>query len=362
MANFDDMPAEIRNMVYDLLLHRRPLAAAPQTANELALFTVNKELHYEASSFFYRHNHINVDTAAPFMETATVLPLVADHYVKSIRCLTLYSYGDAATSQATQQTAKIIAALVSAATNLEELTLDLTSPLSPFLNIRVNDSVIDAAHPITVVLRELMDSRPNLFVRINVRDVWFASGIAQTLHKTYGDRIAFQTDNVPAPDPTLLERQCIGQYLSNHLIYLEEACRNIPGSNDDQSCSPSSGFLLTLSPISSPFSELDTFSAASFGTTSFFHDAEAKADSDAKVAFDEDDILDLTECHWSDNVTAEGDEEEDLADMGVDLDMDMETISDSELVHIMSNVRDIEAHVANERDVDYLANFAPHLL
>lgn len=64
MANFLDLPSELRNQVYELcLLHKEPIDPwkdyNPQQELTPGLLRANKTIHHEASSFFYAKNCFN---------------------------------------------------------------------------------------------------------------------------------------------------------------------------------------------------------------------------------------------------------------------------------------------------------------
>lgn len=79
MANFLDLPSELRNQVYELcLLHEEPIDPwddyGPQRELTLGLLLANKTVHREATSFFYAQNCFDFTLTTPedvasFLET-----------------------------------------------------------------------------------------------------------------------------------------------------------------------------------------------------------------------------------------------------------------------------------------------------
>ncbi|KFY03096.1 hypothetical protein O988_01709 [Pseudogymnoascus sp. VKM F-3808] len=70
MANFFDLPGELRNRIYELcLLHKAPLAlwTGFNQRHELSpgLLRANKALHHEATSLFYAQNRFDFTIATP---------------------------------------------------------------------------------------------------------------------------------------------------------------------------------------------------------------------------------------------------------------------------------------------------------
>lgn len=367
MARFTDLPPEIRNAMYeDLFTVESKLQRRNQ--NELAMFTVSKQLHKESSSYFYQHNAIDIDVPWATTGTATILPPIANKYLRFLKRLAVHALAGQATLQRTQKAATAIGALSCIGANFDELNVLIKSPLSQILNSRVDDSTLDGAHPITMSIRKVLERNVAKTVRIHLHNTWFAPCIAQTLTADFGCRLEFYTNEVYTQDALLLERPLTGRYLSTHLIDLGlNRDNDMDMRRDENLASPMSTPSTLKSSLCSPFAELDTFSVSSFELGS---DDCAKEDHHVSLAnstdrseapfFTEDDIEE-----WSAFTQEEqGSEEEDVfADLkDLDGDDEMEDVQQDELDAFMGNMEEVAHHVANDDDVTYMTNFAPDLL
>ncbi|KAH3914161.1 hypothetical protein HBH56_099610 [Parastagonospora nodorum] len=366
MASFTNLPPEIRNACYDELLsgennsqHRIP--------HELAMFSVSKLVHEESSSYFYQHNVIAVDIPSATTDIASILPPIADKYLRYLKRLHLHALTGPPTLQQTHQAATAIAALACVGARFDELNLFIGSRLSHVLNSRVDDSIMGGSHPITTAIRNVLLSNVAKVYRIALESAWFAPGVAQTLQAEFGACLEFYSGGTPAHDFALLERQTSGRYSSAHLSSLGLTDEETSDMQlDANSISPASTPSSLPSSLCSAFADLDTFSVSSFELGS---DGKEDEDCDESFAndidtsqqpfFTEDDIEE-----WSAFAQEEQENGEDVLDdlEGLDGDDEMEDVSQEESRAFMRNLKEVAHHIANDEDVTYMTNFAPDLL
>lgn len=357
------MPAEVRNSIYDLLHHDRLAQPRSLIKNGIALLTVSKQLHYESASHFYQNTIIEVEAATPSTDTATRLPPIADRYLRFLRRLSVYTTTGGAKSLDTQKAARTIASLTTIGADLDQLHIQIRSPLSRLLNSRVDDAVLDTSHPITVALTQLLDSKAAKIIFVEMQNAWFAPGIAQRLASRYASRLRFSNANNTAINPRAVERFLTGSYASNHLNVLGLDDQDIADARSLKTPSPSNSLRSLSSSVSSAFADLDAFSVSSYQPSSndYDHMADVESMDDSKV--DEGSFFsgaDIEE--WE--ASTEGGEQEDFGDLeDMDLeDEEMEDVPQEDFDAIMGYMDDCAHHVANEADVWYLTNFAPDLL
>jgi hypothetical protein len=363
MANFNDLPAEIRNALYGQLMTEESIAQH-RTQNAFAMFTVCKQLHEESSSYFYQHNAIAIDTPSTATSAATILPPVADKYLRFLNRLTLHGLTGQSSMSRTREVATAIASLSCIGAQFSELNILITSSLSQLLNSRVDDSILDDKHPITEAIRTVLQARVAKKFRLQLQNTWFAPGVAHGLQATFGSQIEFYERETRCHDISVLERPLVGRYSSVHLTDLglgDETIADVSHSNN-YSSTPSS----LRSSLCSAFSNLDTFSVSSWELGSEEAGAQAcgdsfKAGNDASEHpfFTDDDIEE-----WSASTTAEGEDNDgilgDLEDL--DEDEEMEDVSQEVVQAFMHNMEEVAHHEASEDDVEYMVNFAPELL
>ncbi|KAF1941711.1 hypothetical protein EJ02DRAFT_193705 [Clathrospora elynae] len=367
MPNFSDMPAELRNAVYSELLQDTQSCKHPRrTDNELALFTVSKQLHDESTSYFYQHNGMDIDAPTHATRTATILPPIADKYLQFLRRLTIYATTAQAKLPVAQRVASTIATLATIGANFEELHILIQSPLSKLINSRVDDSIMDAKHPITVALWNLLESGVAKITRIELKNAWFATGVAQALHAKYDSRLQFLLNaKTPTTDFVVLERHLTGHFASSHLTSLGLDDNDIADAHCSDAGSMRSTPSSLPSSLCSAFADIDTFSVDSFrlssDDTSEIGESNDKSDASEQPFFTEDDIEE-----WQ-NSTQESEEAdsggyEDLEDIDVDEDVEIEDVPQDFIDALMSGMEKTAHHVAAEADMTYITNFAPDLL
>jgi len=364
MAGFTDLPSEVRNILYDNLL-RGENHTRHRDSNELALFAVSKQLHQESSSYFYQKNIIAINAPSAATGTATILPPVADKYLRYLKRLTIHATTGHPGLPGTSKVATTIAALSTIGARFDELNFIISSPLSHLLNSRVDDSVLDTLHPITSAIQAVLVSGVATLLCIQMENVWLAPNVARILQSAPSSRVEFVDVNGSLVyDLSTLERHLIGRYSSTHLSHLGLDPESVAGNSQISESSPLSSPLSFASSLSSAFSDLDTFSVTSFELSS---DEEGKRDDshkdDADFAeqpfFTEDDIEE-----WSASTQESAEDEEQLLGEMDDMDEDeeMEDVQDGETQAIMHNMQEAAHHVANGDDVTYMTNFAPDLL
>jgi len=365
MASFTNLPPELRNACYDELLSGENNSQR-RIPHDLAMFSVSKLLHEESSSYFYQHNVIAVDIPSATTDIASILPPIADKYLRYLKRLDLHALTSPPTSQRTHQAATAIAALACVGAQFDELNLFICSPLSHVLNSRVDDSIMGCSHPITAAIRNVLLNNVTKVFRIALESAWFAPGIAQTLQAEFGPSLEFYSSGIPTHDFALLERQISGRYFSAHLSTLGLTHEETSDMQCDAfSTSPASTPSSLPSSLCSAFADLDTFSVSSFELgsddkedgcdESFANDI----DTSEQPFFTEDDIEE-----WSASTQEEQGNEEDMMDdlEALDADDEMEDVSQEESRAFMRNLKEVAHHIANDEDVTYMTNFAPDLL
>lgn len=366
MASFTNLPSELRNACYDELLSCENNSQR-RIPHELAMFSVSKLLHEESSSYFYQHNVIAVDIPSATTDIASILPPIADKYLRYLKRLDIYALTGPPTSQRTHQAATAIAALACVGARFDKLNLFIGSSLSHVLNSRVDDSIMGGSHPITIAIRNVLLSNVAKVFRIAFESAWFAPGVAQTLQAEFGPCLEFHSGGIPTHDFALLERQLSGRYSSAHLSTLGLTHEETSDMQCDAfSTSPASTPSSLPSSLCSAFADLDTFSVSSFELgsddkeeedhdESFAHDI----DTSEQPFFTEDDIEE-----WSASTQEEQGNEEDMMDdlEALDADDEMEDVSQEESRAFMRNLKEVAHHIATDEDVTYMTNFAPDLL
>lgn len=361
MADLGKLPAEVRNAIYGQLFCGGGSEARESSRSELTMFTVSKQLHGESSSYFYGNNEMIINIPSLPTATATKLPPIADRYLPFLKRLTLHVPAGPAQDLETPYIATAIEMVSGIGAELTELKLVLTSYISRHLNSRVDDSVLDAAHPVTNAIHRLLQTNVATIVRITLNNAWFAPDVAQVLKIEFGSKVEFYQDDVLVQNPTAIERAILGRFASQHLTNLgldEESVSDLSrkrGSTPDNlalSSSPSS--------LCSVLCDLDMFSVSSFGsgadiTKPSGYDDSFEAPSLHEPFFSEDDIE-----GWSSGTQDESTVEED--DFEMDLDDELEDVPKDEVDAFMRNMGAVAEQNATDIDIDFLTNFAPELL
>jgi len=370
MPEFFSMPAELRNAVYGQLLEGGD--PRHQVHKNFGLFTVSKEIHDESTSYFYQHNAMAIDVSSPATHTATILPPIADKHVRYLRWLSVYATTAEAHSSRQQKVANTIASLAAIGAKFEHLHICIQSSLSKLVNSRVDDSVFRIDHPITVALRQLLESGVAKIVSLEMCNTWFTPDVAQKLQAQYGTRLQFFSSSEQMVDPRTLERALTGSYVSTHLTGLgldDEAiadahCPHVP-SNSSTLSTPSS----LVGCVASAFADLDTFSATAFGLgqdkLADGHDSDETSEGEEEAFFSMEDVEE-----WEASTQEQGpDKFDDCQDIDLndnneddDEDEEMAEISEEEIDAIMGNMEETAHYTANDADMSYMINFAPALL
>ncbi|KAF2825109.1 hypothetical protein CC86DRAFT_467651 [Ophiobolus disseminans] len=362
MAGFDYLPAEIRNCIYDQLL-RSDTQPRHRSSNELAMFTVSKQLHHESSSLFYQHSNITVDAPLTGTDTATILPPVADKYLRFLKRLTIHASVSHPETPTTHKAATTIKALAAAGARFDEFNLSISSPLSHLLNSRVDDSIMGDEHPITTAIKILLQSGATKVLRIQFENAWFLTGVAVALQTSFGSQLEFYVNGTLTQDLSELERPLTGRYTSTHLTALGLTLENVRDDNRGDWSSPLSTPVSLPSSLCSAFLDLDTFSVSSFELSSDEEEASTLPDF-AKSDTDMDEQPFFTDDEeWSAQEIEERLADKDLGESDdVDEDEGMEDVQQDDTQAIMQNMNEVAHHVANGDDVTYMTNFAPDLL
>jgi hypothetical protein len=367
MACFENMPAELRNYIYDqLLLDDKPRIFPGRSRGlETALFAVSKQFHHEATSYFYQHNEITIGTPSQKTSAATILPPVADRYLRFLRRLRICALITEANSISQLELADTISSLAKIGASFEDIHITIQSTLSRLVNPMVDDSVLGIDHPITLALCVLLDSSVAKVVRLYLRNAWFAPCVAQDLEALYGDRILFVNSEGSPRGPHFVQRLRTGFYLSSHTTVMDLDKENIADVHSPENVSIPSTPSSIPSSVASAFADLDMFSVNEFqvGSDDAKNDESKDGSANEESSFSG---IDIEEWEASTEIT----EEEDLLeyeDMEIDDGDDeeeegLDDIPQEDIDAIMSNMEETAHHIANEEDITYMCNFAPELL
>ena len=141
MKMFNDLPAEVRNTIYGQLLDR---CHPRQTPAVSALFGASKQIGQESASYFHQHNAFAITAASPPNDSATILPPIADKWVRYLRRLAVYATISGANSERERNIASTIASLAMTGAKFEDLYIRIDSSLSKLANSCVDDSILYA--------------------------------------------------------------------------------------------------------------------------------------------------------------------------------------------------------------------------
>jgi len=165
MANFLDLPSELRNQVYGLcLLHQEPIDPQkpifpwighnPRLKLTPGLFRTNKKVHLEASSFFYAQNCFNFNKATA-EEVALFLGTIGRRNAGYIQHIYLnFPYlRDLEPGNVTLEdhSFKILAKIQSSCTKLSTLTTSLYSTNDMMLKLEALDYPKIVSEALTLV-------------------------------------------------------------------------------------------------------------------------------------------------------------------------------------------------------------------
>ncbi|USP79490.1 hypothetical protein yc1106_06764 [Curvularia clavata] len=372
MAQWSDIPAELRNSIYNALLSRSQIPSEQFNSSEaLSLFSVSKQLHNEASSYFYQHNEICIDTPSPITESATILPPVADRYVRFLRRLRVRATIGCTDAIIHSRIASTIWSLASTEAKLDNVHISIQSSLSRLISSRVDDSVLDHNNPITIALRNLLGRRVAKTVRVHLRGVWFTPFVIFGLESQYRDCLLFVDENGSPLDTSFVQRDPTGVYAATHIIGLglaKEVTADLPSS--DYMSAPAVPSSIATS-VGSAFADLDTFSVSDFERQS----DDARSDDPKEEPMPGDSFFSGADIEEWEAMTQDFDQHqsdpsgpEDM-DMGCNFDdamdeedVELEDVTQEDFEAILGNMDDVAHHMANEADITYMTNFAPELL
>ncbi|XP_014554934.1 hypothetical protein COCVIDRAFT_103761 [Bipolaris victoriae FI3] len=358
MAEFSDMPAEIRNMVYESLFSPSQsqdiVEQLCSNRNAFSLFTVSKQIHDETTSYFYQNNNINIHTPSQPTETATILPPIADRYLRFLGRVRVLATIGAAESSTHAKVANTIASLATIGAKFEHVNIFINSSLSRLVNKMVDDSILDDDHPITVALQKLLDSGVAKVVRVSLPGAWLTPSVAQHLKSQYGDRLLFINPDGSPCDVACVEKSKTGVHITRHMATLgldmEHAYSDDDGDDEDDQSTPSS----ITSSFGSALADLDTFSVTSYeASPEDTKNDDSTGDSASGDSFFSEAELEEWENSDEDDVQEASSQPEDVEiDVEEELDEELDGMSDDGFDTVMGNMDDIS----------YLVNFAPELL
>ncbi|EUC45983.1 hypothetical protein COCMIDRAFT_36387 [Bipolaris oryzae ATCC 44560] len=362
MAEFHDMPAEIRNMIYESIFSPSQSQDIVEdlcsNSNAFSLFTVSKQMHDETTSYFYQNNNINIYTPSQTTETATIFPPIADRYLRYLGRVRVLATIAAAESSTHAKVADTIASLATIGAKFEYVNIIINSSLSRLVNKMVDDSILDADHPITVALHKLLDSKVAKVVRLSLPGAWLTPSVAQHLKSQYGDRILFVDRDGSPCDAASVEKPKTGVHITGHMATLGLDMED--AYSDDESESDQSTPSSIPSSFGSVLADLDAFSVASYeaGPEDAKND-DSTDDSAGDDSFFTEDELEEWAASGENDVQEEPSQPEDTeVDVEEELDEELDNMPDDGFDTIMGNMGDM----ANEADITYLVNFAPELL
>lgn len=372
-------------MIYSELLHENE--AHSRIHNAPGLFGVSKQLHNEASSYWYQHNVIAIDSLSESSEGATILPPIPDQYLPYIRRFTLHLWTGQADMSTVERAAKLVASLSNIGAQFDEVTFIISTHLSNLLISRVDDPVLSTDHPIARSLHQVLSANVAKKVWVQLNGAKFATGVTRGLIQQFGSTLSFVDSKGQKVEPSLLEKPLIGRYLSSHLTALDigeelASCSFPLGQSTGSTSSLPASF-------STAFSELDSFSVTEYslngedkmdalnlkqpageanGTEPFFHqdDIEEWESATSDFHYDgADHIMDMDDLYVNDDGMDDDDEEEEVnggGDNEEDVLATLEPVPQDEFEDIIDNLKQVAHHRANEEDITYLANYAPDLL
>lgn len=335
MTTLLGLPPETRNSIYELLL--------TSSSSDLNVLTASRLLHEEAASYFYQNNAFTVDLPDVATSCATILPPIPDKYLKYSRVLTVkVKLGYVSPADIHKQAQRLTTAANHV--NLATLTLNLTSNASRVVSTAIDDCVLHATHPLTLALQHFLSSGVKS-VRVNLKGVWFALGLATKLLSEFEGSLEVITCN------SSTERALTGQMTRDHLRDLGLDLKDVEDAEYLHSSDYDGNFPSLPSSLSSALSELDTFSPMDHldGNPEDLQDTTKAEESDS--LFD-DPMFDM------DDVDA-GSEEELTEDDDAD-DEEMEDINDFEA--IIDNLQEVTCRKVIKKDICYMTNFAPNML
>lgn len=371
MAQFSDIPAELRNLIYQFLLLQSPnMMERSSNTNALSLFGVSQQIHDEAASYFYQNNQICIDTPFPPTETATILPPVADRYLRFLRRLRVRATIAAADSITHARIANTITSLVVIGATFDDVHIHIQSSLSQLVNSRVDDSILGAEDPITVALRTLLNSGVTKVVHLHLCGVWFTPCVIQDLRSRYGDVVVFVDRKGSPQDSSSVQRQRTGTYAATHMTslgFVKEATGDVRSPHDLPAQSTASSL---SSSVDSALADMDMFSVTDFERGSDdSHKDQAKGEATSHDSFFSE--ADIEEWEASTQELDDASEPEDMdldnGSNGEDEDEDknedeLDDVMQDDFDVIMGNMEDMAHHLVNEADMTYMTNFAPELL
>lgn len=371
MAQWSDIPAELRNSIYDALLSRPQIPSEQLNSNDaLSLFSVSKQLHDEASSYFYQENEICIDTPSPMTESATVLPPIADRYLRFLRRLRVRATIGCADAMLHSRIARTICSLASTEAKFDKVHISIQSSLSRLVTSRVDDSVLDQFNPITIALRTLLNSGVAKTVHIHLRGVWFTPFVAFDLGRKYGDSLLFVDENGWRLDESSIQRDPTGNYAATHMAGLGLAMEVAGGLPSSYCVSAPAAPSLISSSVGSAFADMDMFSVSDFERESDGAQSDgAKEHSMISDPFFSDADVEEWEAMTQDfDQQQPGPSDSEDMDTGYDFDSaideddeELEDVTQEDFEAMLDNMEDV-AHLANEADITYMTNFAPELL
>lgn len=361
------MPAEIRNMIYEPLLsqsHSQNTVERLRSNNAFSLFTVSKQIHDETTSYFYQNNNIKIYTPSQTTETATILPPIADRYLRFLGRVRVLATIATAESTTHTKVAGTIASLANIGAKFEDVHIFINSSLSRLVNKMVDDSILDADHPIIVALQKLLGSGVAEVVRLSLPGAWLTPSVAQHLKSQYGDRILFIGRDGSPCDAACIEKSKTGVHVTRHMATLgldKEAMEHAYSDDEDEFDQPTPSSV--PSSFGSALADLDTFSVTRYETSP--EDAkndDSTGDSAGGDSFFSEADLEEWATSGENGVQEEPSQPEDVDVDDDELDEELDDMSDDGFDTIMGNMDDMAHHIANEADITYLVNFAPELL
>jgi hypothetical protein len=191
---FFKLSPELRNLIYRELLDSENKVTNPITnssTSAFALFRTSRYIHAEMSTFYFATGQFVANICSCGAPTPYIFPSVPDRYLGLIKHFHIKLRTGCGLFPAVQETAKKLTRLASVAERLEDVSITIRAAegLSSVLNSRMDDSVMDVSHPITVALRHMLDTKASRIVHLRLENAWFATGVAAELQADFGHRL-----------------------------------------------------------------------------------------------------------------------------------------------------------------------------
>lgn len=334
MASFFHLPPETRNNIYGLLL--------ADSSTSLRRLTASRLIHQEATSYFYQNSSLTLNLNSPGLPEASYSLPIPEKYLGYFRVLTANIELGYVSSRRVDLQAQRLTALACHCTSLTTLALNFVSTASKVVSGTIDDCVLDAAHPITLALQQVLSSGIKS-VRVSLDGVWFAPGLV--------DKLMSKSRLEVITSESSTERAMHGREMRDHMRDFGLDSRDLEDAVFLQSLGNDGEFPSMPSSFGSAFLDMDQFSPTE-DLDEYYDDLQESAEEEESNALADKPMFDMDDLD-------EGSEEELTDDDDID-DEEMQEIDDIE--SIVNNLQEITYQRLNEKDMCYMTNFAPNML